>query len=123
MPGAEALAPEGEPGSAEISAGGAGGSVGRGLRVPGGVPDGVADVPVAGAGRSAELAVGADGAGCGCGETAGGVDGVGVGVPLPGLGASFCCGDGEGAGDSATWLAVVAVSPVPDPGDTEGDEL
>jgi hypothetical protein len=48
---------------------------------------------------------------------------VGVGKVLRGSGASFCCGPGAVAPVPLAGTAGTAVSPVPDPGDIEGDEL
>jgi hypothetical protein len=49
--------------------------------------------------------------------------GVGVGKVLRGSGASFCCGPGEVAPVPLAGTAGTAVSPVPDPGDIDEDEL
>jgi hypothetical protein len=50
-------------------------------------------------------------------------DDVGVGKVLRGSGASFCCGPGAVAPVPLAETAGTAVSPVPDPGDIDGDEL
>lgn len=91
------------------------------------VPPGAGD-PAGAAGAGS----GGSTAGCG-GEVTGGVGDVGGGGPLPGPfpdtlpdplpadGAVFCCAPGVGASEPVA--EATGVSPVPDPGDTDGDEL
>jgi hypothetical protein len=67
------------------------------------------------------------------GEVAGGVCDVGLGTlfsapvtaPLLDDGAVFCCAPGGGVSDPAAEATGTgtSVSPVPDPGDTDGEEL
>jgi hypothetical protein len=87
-------------------------------------PAGSAD-PAGAAGKDVSPPAGAAGA-VGVGGAAdvpGGIGDVGAGRRFPGAGVVFCCVSGAGVSDPAAAGTGTAVSAVPDPGDTDEEEL
>ena len=98
----------------------------HGSSIPGAlVPPAGAEDPGGAAGKDVSPPTGSAGAaGLGGGGDVPGVLGdVGSGRRFPGAGVVFCCVPGAGASDPAADATGTAVSAVPDPGDTDEEEL
>jgi hypothetical protein len=91
--------------------------------IPGAVPPARSTDPPGAAGK--DLSPPADAAGpVGAGADVPGVVGdVGAGRRFSGAGVVFCCVPGAGVSDPAADATGTAVSAVPDPGDTDEEEL